>query len=76
MTGILGLLSVLVFMFLIDHAARLLRPVNIVWRIAQQGRQVIDDVYPNLLKASSFRPKRRRNSVCQSERSYMGIALR
>jgi uncharacterized membrane protein len=57
MTGILGLLSVLVFMFLIDHAARLLRPVNIVWRIAQQGRQVIDDVYPNLLKASSFSPQ-------------------
>jgi hypothetical protein len=30
MTAILGLLSVLVFMFLIDHAARLLRPVNVV----------------------------------------------
>ena len=37
MTGILGLLSLIVFMFLIDHAARLLRPVNIVWRVAQQG---------------------------------------
>src|SRR6516225_5483869 len=57
LTGILGLLSVIVFMFLIDHAARLLRPVNVVWRIAQQGRQVIDDVYPNLLKASSFSPQ-------------------
>jgi len=56
MTGILGLVSVLVFMFLIDHAARLLRPVNIVWKIAQQGRQVIDDVYPNLLGASSAPP--------------------
>ncbi len=53
MTGVLGLLSVLVFMFLIDHAARLLRPVNIVWRIAQHGLQVIDDVYPNLLGVSS-----------------------
>ena len=49
LTAVLGLLSVLVFMFLIDHAARLLRPVNIVWRIAQQGLKVIDDVYPNLL---------------------------
>src|SRR5262245_38213129 len=47
MMGILGLTSVIVFMFLIDHAARLLRPVNIVWRIAQQGFKVIDDVYPN-----------------------------
>jgi uncharacterized membrane protein len=53
MTGVLGLLSVLVFMFLIDHAARLLRPVSIVWRIAQQGLQVIDDVYPNLLAVTS-----------------------
>ncbi len=53
MTGVLGLFSVLVFMFLIDHAARLLRPVNIVWRIAQQGLQVVEDVYPNLLSASA-----------------------
>jgi len=47
MTAVLGLISVLVFMFLIDYAARLLRPVSIVWRIAQQGLRVIDDVYPN-----------------------------
>lgn len=53
MTGILGILSVLVFMFLIDHAARLLRPVSIVWRIAQQGLKVIDDIHPHLLSASS-----------------------
>src|SRR5271154_6393903 len=53
MTAILGLLSVLVFMFLIDHAARLLRPINIVWRIAEQGLQVIEDVYPILLAVSS-----------------------
>jgi uncharacterized membrane protein len=52
MTGILGLLSVIVFMFLIDHAARLLRPVNIVWRLAQQGLQVLDDVYPNPVASS------------------------
>jgi uncharacterized membrane protein len=45
--GILGLTSVIVFMFLIDYAARLLRPVNIVWRIARQGYKVIDDVYPD-----------------------------
>jgi uncharacterized membrane protein len=49
LTGILGLLSVIVFMFLIDHAARLLRPVNIVWLISRQGLQVVDDVYPNLI---------------------------
>ena len=47
LTGILALISVIVFMFLIDHAARLLRPVNIGWRIARQGLKVIDDVYPD-----------------------------
>jgi uncharacterized membrane protein len=50
--GILGLGSVVVFMFLIDHAARLLRPVSIVWRIAQQGLKVIDDVYPRPIPTS------------------------
>jgi uncharacterized membrane protein len=45
--AILGLGSVVVFLFLIDHAARLLRPVSIVGRIAQQGLKVFDDVYPN-----------------------------
>ncbi len=54
-TGALGLFSVLVFMFLIDHAARLMRPVSIVWRIAQHGLQVIDDVYPNLLAVPSVK---------------------
>lgn len=52
LSAILGLLSVLVFMFLIDYAARLLRPVNIVWRIARQGLKVIDVVYPEPLSRS------------------------
>jgi len=51
--GILGLINVVAFMFLIDYAARLLRPVSIVWRIAQQGLKVIDDVYPHPVQASS-----------------------
>jgi hypothetical protein len=34
-------------MFLIDYAARLLRPVSIVWRLAQEGLKVIEDVYPD-----------------------------
>jgi len=45
--GVLALTSVIVFMFLIDHAARLLRPVTIVTRIACDGLTVIDDVYPD-----------------------------
>jgi len=69
MTGILGILSVLVFMFLIDHAARLLRPVNIVWRISQQGRQVIDDVYPHDISASPPAPTQPQEKLGPAERA-------
>ena len=51
LTGLLGLLNVVVFLFLIDYAARLLRPVAIVWRIAQRGLAVIEDVYPDPIPA-------------------------
>ena len=67
MTAILGLLSVLVFMFLIDHAARMLRPINIVWRIAQQGLQVIEHVYPNMLSVSGA-PAQTATELGQAER--------
>ncbi|HBZ70482.1 MAG TPA: DUF2254 domain-containing protein [Deltaproteobacteria bacterium] len=56
-SAIFGLVSVVAFMFLIDHAARLLRPVNIVWRLAQQGLVVIDDVYPDPIPPSSIPPQ-------------------
>jgi len=52
--GVLTLTSVIVFMFLIDHAARLLRPINILSRIARGGLAVIDDVYPNLVRTESI----------------------
>jgi uncharacterized membrane protein len=51
--GVLALTSVIVFMFLIDHAARLLRPVTILTRIARDGLTVIDDVYPDPIAAAS-----------------------
>lgn len=70
MTAILGLLSVLVFMFLIDHAARLLRPINIVWRIAQQGLQVIEDVYPDVVSESAA-PAQTETKVGQAERTVL-----
>jgi uncharacterized membrane protein len=81
MTGVLGLLSVLVFMFLIDHAARLLRPVSIVWRIAQQGLEVLDEAYPNLLAVPSVATQKSENlgiperSVQYGESSAIIIAV-
>jgi uncharacterized membrane protein len=44
--GVLGLCSVIVFLYLIDHAARFLRPVSIVYRLGQSGIAVIQSVYP------------------------------
>jgi uncharacterized membrane protein len=47
--GLLGIVSVVAFLFMIDHTARLLRPISIVWRVAQEGVKVIEDVYPELV---------------------------
>ena len=41
-----GLVSVVAFLFLIDYAARLLRPLSIVRRMAEQGLKVLADVFP------------------------------
>jgi uncharacterized membrane protein len=43
---VLGCSSIAAFIFLIDYAARLLRPVAIVWLIGEKGLAVIEDVYP------------------------------
>ena len=38
--------STVAFIYLIDYAARLLRPVSIVWRLGEEGLPVIEQVYP------------------------------
>jgi uncharacterized membrane protein len=43
--ALLGITSVAAFLFLIDYAARLLRPVSIVARVADDGLAVIDALY-------------------------------
>jgi len=45
--SLLGILSIMVFLFLIDYAARLLRPVSIVQRVGGFGVRVIQSVYPH-----------------------------
>ena len=44
--GVLGLVSVIVFLYLIDYAARFLRPVSIVQCVGKSGIAVIRSVYP------------------------------
>ncbi len=42
----LGVLCFAAFLYLIDYAARLLRPISIVSRVGQAGLKVIESVYP------------------------------
>jgi uncharacterized membrane protein len=46
-TILLGVATLVVFLFLIDYAARLLRPVSILARVSEEGLRVIDAVYPD-----------------------------
>ena len=51
LTGVLGVACLMVFLFLIDYAARLLRPVSILARVGNQGIEVLRSVYPSLANA-------------------------
>jgi len=46
-TGILGVACIADFLFLIDYAARLLRPVAVVARVGDGGVAMIKSVYPD-----------------------------
>ena len=48
--ALFGLVSLVAFLFLIDYAARLLRPISLVDRIGRQGIAVLEDVYPYVIK--------------------------
>src|SRR5262245_323000 len=50
--------SLMAFLFLIDYAARLLRPVSIVWLVGEKGRSVIESVYPTPIKNTDAHPAR------------------
>jgi uncharacterized membrane protein len=48
--GFLGLTSMVMFLYLIDYAARLLRPSSIVWRVGEAGLAVLRTVHPRELE--------------------------
>jgi uncharacterized membrane protein len=50
LAALLGLVSTVAFLFLIDYAARMLRPVSVVWRVGELGLRVIQSVYPNSIQ--------------------------
>ncbi len=63
-TGILGVACIADFLFLIDYAARLLRPVSVVARVGDEGVAMIKSVYPDpataLTPEAAALPERRR----------------
>jgi len=48
-TGALGIACLTNFLFFIDYAARLLRPVSVLTRVGESGLAVIEAVYPQPL---------------------------
>src|SRR6478672_7602598 len=54
-TGVLGITCIADFLFLIDYAARLLRPVAVVARVGDEGVAMIKAVYPE--PASALTPE-------------------
>jgi uncharacterized membrane protein len=51
--GYSSLASLGVFLYLIDHVGKALRPSGALWAVAYLGRQVIESVYPRFLADSS-----------------------
>jgi uncharacterized membrane protein len=77
-TVVLGLGSLVIFLYLIDYAARFLRPVSIVQRVGESGIAVIESVYSESIdhprpSALSKRPESPVRTVINT--SVSGIAL-
>src|SRR4051812_8457991 len=56
LTAILGLCTLIAFLYLIDYAARLLRPVSLVKRVADAGLAVLESGYPETLSSTKNIP--------------------
>ncbi len=52
--GLLGLICIVAFLFLIDYAARMLRPVSLVRRVGEYGLKVMESVYPEQSTEAQF----------------------
>jgi uncharacterized membrane protein len=65
--GTFGMISIVVFLYLIDYAARLLRPVSLVNRVGESGIGVIESVYPESTEPS--RPEKPSGSSLSPDRT-------
>jgi uncharacterized membrane protein len=67
---ILAAASTVAFVFFIDYAARLLRPVSIVWHLGEDGLKVVEQVYPFKIKGTD-RPSRPRPNLASPTRTVL-----
>ena len=79
----LGIASIAAFLFLIDYAARLLRPVSILARVSEEALAVIKSVYPDEATDGdvdeahdpAVLPESPRRVVCHSGQSSILLAV-
>ena len=71
MAVLLGVVSIMVFLYLIDHAARFLRPVSIVAEVGKSGVAVIESVYPERTRRPS--PNEPARSLGSAERIVVNV---
>jgi uncharacterized membrane protein len=60
--GLLGLICIVAFLFLIDYAARMLRPVSLAGRVGKYGLEVMESVYPEQSSEDQDREGSQRSS--------------
>jgi len=70
LAALFGLISIVAFLYLIDYAARMLRPVSIVARVGEQGLAVIESVYPHVVTGPD-NPSGLREKLSVPERSVL-----
>jgi uncharacterized membrane protein len=61
--GVLGVACMAAFLFLIDYAARLLRPVSVLTHVGDEGLKAVDAVYPVLADKAAVEPVILRNAL-------------
>jgi len=66
----LGIACFAAFLYLIDYASRLLRPISVLTHVANSGFAVIESVYPQPSLGPDV-PKRHRHSVGAADRAVL-----
>jgi uncharacterized membrane protein len=69
-TSVLGIACMVMFLFLIDYAARMLRPVSILTRVGNEGMRVIATLYP--VRAAAGHPRAARAGARRPARRDTG----